>query len=128
MQIVFVAIGCAFGGVVRHLCMALVARCVGDAFPWGTLVVNILGSCLLGAILGAGIVQSEEIISASQLNAFWVVGFCGGLTTFSTFSFQNLALLSQQAWGRLALNIVGSVLLCLLAAYLSYFLVERWTA
>lgn len=103
-------------------------RWLGDAFPWGTLLVNIVGSFLLGATLGAGISFAEGVLNFQRLHAFLVFGFCGGLTTFSTFSLQNLSLLSRHAILPLALNICLSVGLCLIAGAGGYSLMERWTA
>lgn len=101
-----------------------VSRCWGDAFPWGTLCVNLLGSLLLGMILGAGIAPSGGTAAIEQVYAFAAVGFCGGLTTFSTFSLQNLSLLSSGSRAKLLANILGSLVLCLLAATAGYALME----
>ncbi|MGB0408403.1 MAG: fluoride efflux transporter FluC [Opitutales bacterium] len=128
MVFLFVAIGCALGGVCRELGMTLASRLLGRAFPWGTLVVNVLGSFLLGAILGAGLVPSESAPGLERMHAFAALGYCGGLTTFSTFSLQNLTMLSKHQKGRLMANIFASVAFCLLAAVAGYSIMERWTA
>jgi CrcB protein len=122
------AVGCALGGALRYLCMLGISRCLGDAFPWGTLCVNALGSFLLGMVLGSGIAPSADIAAVEQLHAFAAVGFCGGLTTFSTFSLQNLSLLSAGSRAKLLANILGSVVLCLLAATAGYTVMEGWAA
>jgi len=122
------ALGCAFGGVARYLCATGISRWLGEEFPWGTLFVNVLGSFLLGAALGAGIAPSNGPLTFERLHAFAAVGFCGGLTTFSTFSLQNLSLLSARGKAALAVNILASVGLCLLSACAGYALLERWTA
>lgn len=126
MLFLLTAVGCAFGGVARYLCMVGVNRYLSEAFPWGTLCVNLLGSFLLGVVLGSGMAVDVATPSFEQLHAFAAVGFCGGLTTFSTFSLQNLSLLSTQSRVKLAANIFGSVLLCLLATAAGYALMERW--
>lgn len=126
MLYLYVALGCALGGVCRFLGMSLVSRYAGDAFPWGTLIVNLVGSFLLGAILGSGLLANGA--EGAQLQAFAGIGFCGGLTTFSTFSLQNLSLLSRNARGKLAANILCSVVGCLLAAAGGYALMEGWAA
>ncbi len=118
-------IGCALGGVARYLCMTGVSRWLGAAFPWGTLCVNVIGSFLLGLVLGSGIRLPEGSASAEQLYAFMAVGFCGGLTTFSTFSFDNFNLLSSGSRWKLAVNILLNVGLCLLAVVAGYALMER---
>jgi len=102
-----VAVGAALGGVARHLAMTAMTRLCGDGFPWGTLAVNLVGSLLLGVMLGSGGTGWQPMVT---------VGFCGGLTTFSTFALQSLALVSERRWGALAANVAGSVGLCVLCA------------
>jgi fluoride ion exporter CrcB/FEX len=84
-----------------------------------------VGSFLLGAILGAGLAPDGGAFSLEELHAFLAIGFCGGLTTFSTFSLQSLNLLSRQSSRRLVGNVAGSVLLCLLCCLSGYVLLER---
>lgn len=122
MLYLLVAIGCGLGGVCRYLGMTFINRRLGENFPWGTLLVNVLGSFLLGLIFGSGLAESEANL------AFAGVGFCGGLTTFSTFSLQNLTLLSQQARAKLAGNLAGSVAICLLVVWVGYVAGERLLA
>lgn len=104
------------------------ARLLGEEFPWGTLFVNVLGSFLLGLVLGAGIVPTGGALGFERFHAFAAAGFCGGLTTFSTFSLQNLSLLSQRGKVAFTVNVLASVGLCLLVATAGYALSERWTA
>lgn len=126
MLFVFVMLGCALGGVVRHLGSGLISRFCGERFPWGTLGVNALGSFLLGALLGAGSVAGADGLTADGTSAFLGIGFCGGLTTFSTLSLQSFALVSEQAWGRALANVLGNVLLCLLCVVSGYAIGEGW--
>jgi len=126
--ILFAAIGCALGGVVRYLISNWVNLKFGEAFPWGTLCVNMLGSFLLGCVLGAGITPAESWLSLQGAHAFSAIGFCGGLTTFSTFSLQTLNLVSKQQWARVAANTFGSLALCALCAIAGYAIMERLTA
>jgi CrcB protein len=86
----------------------MISRLVGERFPWGTLFVNALGSFFLGLALGGGSAMDESG------HAFIAIGFCGGLTTFSTFSLQSFSLVTERAWGRVLANILGSVLICVL--------------
>jgi CrcB protein len=104
--------------------MTLVARLCGEAFPWGTLFVNALGSFLLGFVLGAGFAPSETGLSGSGAYFFAAIGFCGGLTTFSTFSLQTLTLVSQKQWRRVAANVFGGLALCLLCLLSGYAIAE----
>jgi CrcB protein len=114
MSVLFVVLGCALGGVSRYLLAGLITRVCGERFPWGTLFVNALGSFLLGFLTGVGDASSLTGLSGAAHSALLGIGFCGGLTTFSTLSLQSFALLSERAWGRLLGNVLGSVIVCLL--------------
>lgn len=113
------------GGAVRYLGMTLVARLLGEGFPWGTLAVNALGSFLLGLSLGAGLAE-DSFFSMAGAHAFLALGFCGGLTTFSTFSLQTFGLVAEQARGKALGNMLGSVLLCVCCVLSGYALGEGW--
>lgn len=117
-------LGCALGGIARYLGMTLVARLAGERFPWGTLAVNAVGSFLLGLVLGAGITPNGASLTPEGAQAFLAIGFCSGLTTFSTFSLQTFSLVTEQAWGKALSNMLGSVLLCLLCVLSGYALGE----
>ena len=116
MVILFVAMGCALGGICRYLGMTAVTKRWGDVFPWGTLVVNVVGSFLLGLVLGADLLS----ITSYEAYACGAIAFSGALTTFSTFSLQTLTLVSQQQWKPAAYNIFGSALLCMICALGGY--------
>lgn len=124
MLFLLTVIGCALGGVFRYLGALAVARILGTRFPWGTLVVNAVGTFVLGVTLGSGVISGDDWRSLDGLHAFLAIGFCGGLTTFSTFSLQTAAFVTAASW-RLALaNILGSVLLCVFCAVGGYTLGE----
>lgn len=108
-------IGCSIGGVVRHLVTTLTTAWRGEAFPWGTLLVNVAGSALMGASLGVAIEHRAW--------AYLLLGFCGGFTTFSAFSLQNLGLLSE---GR-RLALVVYIILSLGLSLLAFLLCGAWT-
>ncbi len=114
--------------MARYLGMTLVTRILGENFPWGTLVVNVVGSFLLGLAMGAGLTSSGDDFSTSGAHAFVAIGFCGGLTTFSTFSLQTLSLVSEQALGKALGNVIGSVALCVCCVVSGYALGEGWIA
>jgi CrcB protein len=115
-----VAVGGAIGSVGRFWMAVAVARLTGTGFPWGTILINILGSCLIGYL--AGLSVSGRMPNAESLRAFGMAGVCGGFTTFSSFSLQTLELLREgQPWAAAA-NMCGSVLLCLLATAFGLFL------
>lgn len=121
-----VLLGCALGGVARHLLAEAINRIFGTRFPWGTLAVNALGSLLLGLMMGAVGSPQGDGLGGDATFAFLGIGFCGGLTTFSTLSLQSFALVSEQAWGRALANVLGNVLLCLLCVVSGYAIGEGW--
>ena len=127
MLILLTFIGCALGGVFRYLGALLIARFFGEGFPWGTLVVNAVGSFLLGLFLGSGFGAKELWLHSNGAYAFTALGFCGGLTTFSTFSLQTFSLITKQAWGKAFANILGSVLLCVFCVLSGYAMGEGLT-
>ncbi|HEX6107618.1 MAG TPA: fluoride efflux transporter CrcB [Gemmatimonadales bacterium] len=116
----YIALGSALGGVGRYLVGGLVQRGLGTGLPAGTLVVNVTGSFLVGLFLRYAL---ETPTLTPELRAFLTIGFCGGYTTFSTFSYETVALLEDGEWERAALYAgaslvlaVGATLLGLLAA------------
>ncbi len=116
-----VAAGGALGAVSRYWLMLWVSDQGGMRFPWGTLLVNVLGSCAIGVLY---VLISERIVLTEQWRALLVVGYLGAFTTFSTFSLDALLLLQE---GRVlpALAYVGtSVLLCLAGAWLGMMLMR----
>ena len=120
------AAGCALGGVCRYLGMTLVARLLGERFPWGTLVVNAVGSFLLGLLLALVAGVESGWLASDGAQVFAMIGFCGGLTTFSTFSLQTFSLVSEQAWGKALANVLASVLLCVFCVVSGYAIGEGW--
>jgi CrcB protein len=119
-----VALGSAVGGVARYGVGLLVARAVGAAFPWGTLLINVLGSFVIG-FYGALTVADGPMPASPEWRAFVMVGFCGGFTTFSSFSLQTVDLLQAGETVAAALYIAGSVMLCVAGAFFGYWLASR---
>jgi CrcB protein len=119
MGYVWVAIGGALGSVARYGCSGLVARFAGVTFPWGTLLVNVSGSFVIGVLAALVAVDGRPLV-AGDARAFLMVGVLGGFTTFSSFSFDTLNLARSGAWGAAGANVVGSVVLCLLAVSVGY--------
>jgi len=117
-----VAIGEAIGGVSRFYLGAAVQQRVGLDFPAGTFLVNISGSLLLGFIVRYAL-QSGTI--SPEVRAMLTTGFCGGYTTFSTFSYEALVMLDDGRYGRAAAYIFGSVALSLVAVYAGFELAKR---
>jgi CrcB protein len=111
----YIAVGSAVGGVGRYLLGGLVQRSFAGTFPVGTLFVNLTGSFLLGLILRYAV---DTPTVTPEVRALLTVGVCGGYTTFSTFSYESLALLEDGDWGRAGAYIVLSLGLSLLATFL----------
>lgn len=124
MQVYFwVGLGSALGGLARYLLSGLVARAIGETFPFGTLVVNVLGSFIIG-LFAALTGPDGRLLVDPHIRQFVTVGLCGGFTTFSSFSLQTLALAQDGEWAYVALNVVGSVASCLFAVWLGWQLAQ----
>ena len=121
-MLLYVAVGSAIGGVSRYLLGGLIQRLLDTTFPAGTLLINISGSFLLGAILRYAI---ETPTLSPEVRAFLTIGFCGGYTTFSTFSYETVALLDDGEWTRAGLYVGASVLLSLLGVFLGFALARE---
>lgn len=115
-QLFAVALGGSFGAVLRFLVSTGVYHWLGRGFPYGTLVVNILGSFLLGLLTEALVLN--RMTFALDYRAAILVGFIGAFTTFSTFSLETVYLLQQSQLAKAAMNISVSVAACLLAIWL----------
>ncbi|WP_199608687.1 fluoride efflux transporter CrcB [Flocculibacter collagenilyticus] len=111
----FVAIGGAVGASLRFFLSNLVLNWLGKGFPFGTLLVNILGSFVMGLIFS--LIQ-HEIVTIVPWRTLLGIGFLGALTTFSTFSLDTLLLLQQGDWFKAGLNIVLNVVICIFVAWI----------
>ena len=107
-----VVVGSALGGIARYFVSGVVARRLGETFPWGTMTVNVSGAFLIG-ILGALASNGASLFASSNPWLFAVTGFLGCYTTVSSFSLQTLALARDGEKALAAGNVVFSVLLCL---------------
>ena len=113
---VWVALGGALGTTARYWLSGVVARSVGETFPWGTIVINISGSFVIG-FFGALTGPDGRWFVGSNARQFVMIGICGGYTTFSSFSLQTLNLANDGEWVRAGANIGLSVALCLIAVW-----------
>jgi CrcB protein len=127
MTYLWVALGGALGSVARFWCSGIVARTIGGTFPWGTMVVNVVGSFVIGffATLTG---PDGRFLVAPDARAFVMIGICGGYTTFSSFSLQTLALAQDGEWLQVGGNIVLSVVLCLLSVWLGHIVAASLNA
>jgi fluoride exporter len=111
---VLVFLGAAVGAPLRYLTDRLVQSRHDSLFPWGTLSVNLTGCLILGALTGAGAAVPGPVF------ALVGTGFCGALTTYSTFSYEILRLIEQKAYFYAATNVITSVIAGIGAAMLAY--------
>jgi fluoride exporter len=111
-----VAAGGALGSVARFWLAAAVASLTGPRFPWGTLLINVLGSFVIG-LVAALTLTPARVAMHPDLRVFLMVGVCGGFTTFSAFSLQTLELLQAGDTMPAVGYILGSVAFCLAAVW-----------
>jgi CrcB protein len=122
INIALVACGGAFGATLRYLIALGMISLFGKGFPFATLVVNVLGSLIMGVIFQ---LMQNETITSSPWWPLIGVGFLGALTTFSTFSMDNLLLLQQGELLKAMINVALNVVVCILAAYVGTLLVLK---
>ena len=115
--LLLVMTGGALGTGARYAVSGLVANSIGETFPWGTLIINITGSFLIGFVFTLTSPDGRVMVSGGT-RQFVMTGFCGGYTTFSSFSLQTLNLIRDGEWLAAGGNILGSVTLCMLGVWL----------
>ncbi len=113
-QLLLVALGGAIGSAMRYLTAILLARHYTGSIPLATLVVNVLGCFLIGLLIG---LCSET----TYLRLLFITGFCGGFTTFSSFTAESYVMFREGAYGLALLYIAGSVLIGLLALWIGLY-------
>ncbi len=121
-QVLAIAGGGALGALLRYWASTAVYALTGRAFPYGTLVVNVIGSLLIGFLY---IWLLERMSAGAALRAFLLIGVLGAFTTFSTFSLETLNLIESGQLGRALLNMLLSVVLCVAAAALGVFIARQ---
>ena len=119
---VWVAVGSMLGGVSRFWVSRVVAERVGESFPWGTIVINVTGSFVIGVFAALTLSEGRLSTSRSFVVQFCIIGICGGYTTFSSFSLQTLNLARDGEWLRAGANAGLSLVLCFLAVWLGHIL------
>jgi CrcB protein len=113
--VALVAVGGAIGSVVRFWVATLMLRATGPGFPWGTVLINILGSFVIGWL--AAWIGMSRLAMPELWRAFAMTGICGGFTTFSAFSLQTVELLREGQVVAAGLNVVVSVVACVVATF-----------
>jgi CrcB protein len=121
----WIALGGALGTVARYWMTNAVAALTGPLFPWGTILINIIGSFIIGLVAHMT-TPVGRIPIPFDMRAFILVGICGGYTTFSAFSLQTLELARTGHWFQAGGNIVLSVVLCLIATWAGYALASAF--
>ncbi len=119
LSYLWVSIGGAIGSAGRFWISGLVAERYGQTFPLGTLSVNVTGSFAIGLVAALTQPDGRFLVSPS-FREFFMIGICGGYTTFSSFSLQTLTLAQDGEWWRAAANAIASFALCLVAVWLGY--------
>ncbi|MCY0146645.1 fluoride efflux transporter CrcB [Hoeflea sp. G2-23] len=112
--LLFVFIGGGFGAVARHLSASAVIRWSGPGFPWGTMVVNIVGSLAMGLLIAW---LARRSAGDAHLRLLLATGFLGGFTTFSAFSLDAVTLYERGALTAAAAYVIASVTLSILALF-----------
>jgi CrcB protein len=116
-----IAVGGAIGSLARHFLSTGIYRMTGTTFPWGILIVNVLGGLIMGLVVELG---ALKLNSSMEMRAFLTTGILGGFTTFSAFSLDTALLIERGEWFSAALYIVASVALSVAALFAGLWVVR----
>jgi CrcB protein len=119
MNYFLVSAGAAIGGALRYGVSGYIQKHISVIFPYGTLVVNVAGSFLLGIIM---FYLNEKELIGNEFRLFLTIGFCGGFTTFSTFSYETLNLFRDSEFSLAIYNVLLNFILCLAGISLAYLI------
>ena len=114
-EVLYLAFAGALGALSRYGLSGFTQRIMGAGFPYGTLIVNVLGCLIIGFVMQVGL--TTDVIPRT-LRVVITIGFLGAFTTFSSFSWETLRLMEDGAWLAASTNILANVILCLLAVYI----------
>jgi CrcB protein len=115
----WIFLGGGLGSLARYWASGWIANSVGQVFPWGTLFVNVTGSFAIGVFAALTAPEGRWLVSGT-FREFFMLGICGGYTTFSSFSLQTLNLVQEGEWLRAGGNCVLSLGLCLIGVWLGF--------
>ena len=118
-RFILVCVGGAVGTAARYLTALWIPALLGTSFPFATLIVNCAGSFLIAFIMQIG-------VTSPDLRAMLTTGVMGGFTTYSTFNYETTEFLREGAWGLAAANILGTVIVCLVAGFAGAALARRF--
>jgi CrcB protein len=121
MLLVYLALGGVLGTLLRYGMGGWVHSWAGTSLPWGTLAINVLGSLILGFTMRA----SQSLLISPELRAFITIGFCGAFTTFSTYTYETVALMQKGEWLRALMYALGSLVVGLLAVIAGFAAAAR---
>jgi CrcB protein len=121
-QVIAIAAGGALGSVLRYGLSNWVYSLAGRGFPYGTLVVNVLGSLAMGILF---VLMVERMGTSAVWRAGLLIGVLGGFTTFSTFSIETFNLIEQGAMAKAAANMLASLILCVCATWFGVMLARQ---
>jgi len=122
MQIFYVGLFGAFGCISRYLVSGWVYALIGRSLPWGTLVVNVVGSLLLGFLMESGL---RSTMLPAQVRMGVTTGFMGGFTTFSTFSYETVRLMEEGSYLQAGANVILNMTVCVVFAALGIYLARQ---
>jgi CrcB protein len=108
-----ISLGAIFGANARYFLSRYTAKILGPVFPYGTLIINVLGSFAVGLFV---IWATERVLINPRWRLLVVVGFCGAFTTFSSYAFETMAYFEQGQWEMMLTNVLSNNIFCLLAA------------
>ena len=111
-DLLIISLGAMVGANARYLLSRYAVKLLGPVFPYGTLIINIVGSLIVGFFLAW---TSERALVDPRWRLLIVVGFCGSFTTFSSYAFESMAYFEQGQWSLMAANILSNNVLCLVA-------------
>jgi CrcB protein len=123
LNYVLVFLGAGIGGTSRFWASGILANRFGSSFPWGTMFVNVTGSFIIGFFATLTAPEGRWLVGPRGRN-FFMTGFCGGYTTFSSFSLQTMNLAQEDEWLYASGNAVFNLVLCLIAVWLGHVLAE----